>query len=125
MDAAVLVKFTPTDSRTDYQEVISCIAEKGTFTVPIKTIGARGGISICKNNSKGFIDIPNEIKFEATAVKCTRKIAITVRNKGNNISNFSLTTNPSNIFKVSPASCSLGIGESQRLEFTFIPQVIR
>lgn len=123
MDAAFCVKFTPTDSRTDYHEAIACITEKDTFTVPINTIGARG-IAYFSYNLKGFIDIPNEVKFEATAVKCNRKIAITVRNKGNNTSNFSLTTNPSNIFKISPAACSLGIGESQRLEFTFIPQVI-
>ena len=111
MSVTYHVSFMP-DAIKDYAHELICISEREKFIIPIKCIGARG-----------MIDIPDIIEFGNCPVKMEKSKTLYVRNVGNDVARFSLSSS-SSIFEPVPNCAELKIQDAIQITIEFKPRLL-
>lgn len=107
MDISYTLSFTP-EERTDYFCDLVCYTEREKFIIPVRALGPRG-----------WLDFPDEVFFDKAPVKAETIKTVLIRNVGDALSKFSISSSPP--FTVTPSSAALEVGESMQLHFAFFP----
>lgn len=111
MSTTYQVCFFP-DAIKDYAHELICVSEREKFLIPIKCIGARG-----------MIDIPDVIEFGECPVKMTKSKTLFVRNVGNDVARFSLSS-AALTFETVPNCAELKIQEATQITIEFKPTLL-
>ncbi|CAF0804649.1 unnamed protein product [Didymodactylos carnosus] len=103
------IQFIPEEQR-DYTHEIIISTEREKFLIPIRAIGSRA-----------ILDFPDDVTFQATAVKSINSKVLFVRNVGTREARFMLQANKP--YYVSPENGILPVGESMQVTVDFKPTV--
>ncbi|XP_040437385.1 hydrocephalus-inducing protein homolog, partial [Falco naumanni] len=96
-------------SLQDYFHELICITEREKFVVPIRAIGARA-----------ILDFPDQVNFSACPVKYSTQKTLLVRNVGNRVARYCISTQSP--FSVDRSAGTLGIGDAVQVTVDFHPQ---
>ncbi|XP_040437218.1 hydrocephalus-inducing protein-like [Falco naumanni] len=108
MLATFHIVFTPSENKDYFHELI-CITEREKFVVPIRAIGARA-----------ILDFPDQVNFSACPVKYSTQKTLLVRNVGNRVARYCISTQSP--FSVDRSAGTLGIGDAVQVTVDFHPQ---
>ncbi|RMC08855.1 hypothetical protein DUI87_13849 [Hirundo rustica rustica] len=103
----VRILFTPAENK-DYFHKLVCITEREEFIVPIRAIGARA-----------ILDFPDQLDFSECPVKYSTQKTLLVRNIGNRVAHYQLSTQSP--FSVIPAMGALDIGDAVQVTVGYEP----
>ncbi|XP_064242899.1 hydrocephalus-inducing protein homolog isoform X1 [Passer domesticus] len=105
--AIVRVLFTPGQNK-DYFHKLLCTTEREEFIVPIRAIGPRA-----------ILDFPDQLDFSTCPVKYSSEKTLLVRNVGNRLARYQLSTQSP--FSVIPATGTLDVGGAMQVTVEFQP----
>ena len=105
MEITYIVKFYP-EAKSDYAYDLMVITEREKFIVPIRAMGCRAQI-----------DFPDQLDFGLVPVKFNNEKPVILRNIGEKITKWSITTPES--FTVNKSEGILQVGQTEQLIFNF------